>query len=996
MCRSSRPAGLFHKTTKRCTFSLSSLIIVVMLTLLFSPGSLWAAPFSKYFQFTQPDQTQLTLWGEGDEFHAVFETTTGYTVVFDPQSQAYFYAERSVDGKTLQSTGVLAHHPAPQGLALHLRIDPDAVAAAAKIRQKQWDEDTGSSRRWNQLKNRTLGTPLPPDMAAAPLAPPETTTVGAKVGLTLLIDFSDAPATISQSDINLFLNGDSYTGYGNNGSVKKYFSDVSGARLTYTNVVTIYIRMAQPRSYYNNTSIDNGTQGRLLINDAMAILKARSDYTSTILPTFSSLTVDGSNNVVAFNVYFAGADSGVWAKGLWPHSWILAAPIALGNGKSVSRYQITNVGTSLELGTFCHENGHMLCGFPDIYDYDYDSVGGAGVFSLMGSGGDGTNPSQVDAYLKLAAGWATVTDLDGSSNLTGTLTAAPNSGYDNFYRFKRTGVATEYFLLENRQKTGRDAAKLPGGGIAVWHVDELGDKDNQSLTPNSNHLNYELTLVQADNLWHFETTSGANANAGDANDLYYQGNSAAAYTNILDDSSTPHAHWWDGTGSGMSLNTFSASGQSMTFKTSPPPLSVTSTVPAANATGVAVNTTIRATFNRSMNSTTINTTTFTLNNGVTGTVSYDAGTKTATFTPSANLALNTSYTATITTGVTDAAGNHLPAAKVWSFSTVSPNLFTNGDFEDGASGWTQSSTGGWDLIYADGLHSHGGNGYAWLGGFDDQTDIISHELTIPANATAATISAWFNIESSDSSVNVYDTLEVTINNATTGAVLQILGTLSNLTTTGGSWVQSAQYDMIAYKGQTVRLTFTSSLDSSLPTEFFVDDVTLNITLPAMRSLTVNFPGTGRGTVTINPGSIACNTNYTGQFADGAALSLTGAALDYSDFSGWTGACTSSPCNLTMNANKTVNANFALDTVHKARIGSNNFSTLPAAYSSPAGTVIQAWGTYFAETLTCNLVKNVTIEGGYNDAYSAQNGYTLLQGPLIVGRGSLTVENLTIK
>jgi M6 family metalloprotease-like protein len=545
--------NLHERQSRKCMFFVSVFMLVFTLSLLFSPIFLWAAPFSKYFQFTQPDNVQLTLWGEGDEFHAIFETTSNYTVVFDPKLKAYFYAKRAVDGKNLISSGVLAHKPVPPDLAKHTRMDHDAVIAAARDRQKQWDAETGLSKRWARLKSQTLGTPSAPDDVSPLLAPPETTTIGTKIGLTLLIDFSDAPATISQMEIEAFLNGDSYTGSGNNGSVKKYFSDVSGSRLTYTNVVTIYVRMTQPKSYYNDTSKNSGTQARLLINDALAILKARSDYNSTILPTFSSHTTDGSGNVAAFNVFFAGANSGVWSYGLWPNSWVLASPVSLGNGKSIYAYQITDIDTSPELGTFSHENGHMLCHFPDIYDYGYDSKGGAGIFCLMNSGGYGTNPVQVNAYLKLAAGWATVTDL-----------AAPDNGYDHFYRYRRPGVATEYFLLENRQKTGRDA-NLPAAGIAVWHIDELGDRDNQSMTPNSSHLNYEVTLVQADNQWHFQN----NGNYGDAFDLYYQGNSAAAYTNRLADSSAPHAHWWDGTASGMNLNGFSVAGISMTFNAAP-------------------------------------------------------------------------------------------------------------------------------------------------------------------------------------------------------------------------------------------------------------------------------------------------------------------------------------------------------------------------------------------------------------------------------------------
>jgi len=206
----------------------------------------------------------------------------------------------------------------------------------------------------------------------------------------------------------------------------------------------------------------------------------------------------------------------------------------------------------------------MLCGYPDIYDYDYDSHGGAGKFCLMGKGGHGTNPSQICAYLKLASGWGTVTDLDLYSSTTATVTAFPEPNYNHWYRYLKPGVSTEYFLVENRQSTERDDG-LPASGVAVWHVDERGDRDNQSLEPNTVHANYELTLVQADNAWHFQN----NSNTGDSRDLYYAGNSAASYDNTLTDFSSPHANWWDGTESGVHFSDFSVSGPSMTFQVAP-------------------------------------------------------------------------------------------------------------------------------------------------------------------------------------------------------------------------------------------------------------------------------------------------------------------------------------------------------------------------------------------------------------------------------------------
>ena len=106
---------------------------------------------------------------------------------------------------------------------------------------------------------------------------------------------------------------------------------------------------------------------------------------------------------------------------------------------------------------------------------------------------------------------------------------------------------------------------------------------------------------------------------------------------------------------------------SFTVDTAAP--SVTSTSPEADATGVAVSTAVSVTFSEAMKASTITTGSFTLD-GVSGSVSYDSGTYTATFTPSANLAESTTYTATLSTAITDAAGNPLASAYPWSFTTT--------------------------------------------------------------------------------------------------------------------------------------------------------------------------------------------------------------------------------------------------------------------------------------------------------------------------------------
>jgi hypothetical protein len=118
------------------------------------------------------------------------------------------------------------------------------------------------------------------------------------------------------------------------------------------------------------------------------------------------------------------------------------------------------------------------------------------------------------------------------------------------------------------------------------------------------------------------------------------------------------------------------------------PPSVSATTPADNANGVALGIPITASFSEPMNAASITTASFTLSNGVTGSVSYNASTRVATFTPS-GLAYGTTYTATVTTAVRDVAGNPMTMAKVWTFTTMPPppvsEAFSGGSLP---AGWT--------------------------------------------------------------------------------------------------------------------------------------------------------------------------------------------------------------------------------------------------------------------------------------------------------------------
>ena len=475
------------------------------------------------FTFTQPDGTEVQVRVWGDEFHSVVETLDGFTVVQDPATGACCYAELSADGDELISTGILAGdgRGVPRDLEPHLRVNPEASAAAARAARADF-----YSRGVEEM-----------GPAFESEGPWEGPTTGNVAGICLLIDFSDCPATIAANEVDKFCNQNGYTGNGNNGSVRDYFYDVSDGNLTYTNhVPTAYYRATYPKTYYDDPNLPAGERARELILEALNSLEAGGF-------DFSLYDADHNGIVDALNCFYAGTRAGPWARGLWPHAWTVSFTA---DGVSTYRYQISDMGSFLTLGTFCHENGHMLMGWPDLYDYGYES-NGVGKFCIMCYYTSATNPNEPCAYLKDIAGWATTTGLG-----TSTTGLSVPSGVNTIYKFPHPTSTNEYYLIENRQKTGRDAG-LPDAGLAIWHIDKLGDNDLEAMTPSSHYL---VTLVQADGQWDLEH----GLDYGDTTDLW----KAPTYTRCSP-FSTPDTSWWDGTASELDVYDISASGATMTF-----------------------------------------------------------------------------------------------------------------------------------------------------------------------------------------------------------------------------------------------------------------------------------------------------------------------------------------------------------------------------------------------------------------------------------------------
>jgi len=152
-------------------------------------------------------------------------------------------------------------------------------------------------------------------------------------------------------------------------------------------------------------------------------------------------------------------------------------------------------------------------------------------------------------------------------------------------------------------------------------------------------------------------------------------------------------------------------------------------------------------------------------------------------------------------------------------------LLTNPGFESGATGWTQTSTLGFNPITNDpGQPAHTGTWKAWFNGNGSaDTDTVSQAVTIPSGCHAS-LSFWLHIDTTENTTTAKpDTFKVQLLNSG-GTVLTTLATFSNLDKVTGYAQHS--YDVSAYAGQAVTLKFTGTeTDANGGTTNFVADDT---------------------------------------------------------------------------------------------------------------------------------------------------------------------------
>lgn len=261
------------------------------------------------------------------------------------------------------------------------------------------------------------------------------------------------------------LSDDSFSEYGAAGSVSAYFSEQSEGKFVPKFSVFGPVTLPQNRSYYGtNTSSGADKSAEDMIVHAAPLLESTID--------FSRFDLDGDGTADNLIVVYAGQGEASYgpASSVWPHSGSLEAKkkTAEIGGVRIDRYSCINeweydkpAGT----GVFVYELATLL-GLPELGHSSMDGMAFTpDVWSVMDAGwslDDSRMPPNMSVFERYYLGWTEPKVLDAPETVT--IPAGSREGY-----MIRTERDNEYFLLENRQQTGRDAS-LPSHGLLVWHI----------------------------------------------------------------------------------------------------------------------------------------------------------------------------------------------------------------------------------------------------------------------------------------------------------------------------------------------------------------------------------------------------------------------------------------------------------------------------------------------------------------------------------------------
>ncbi|RKX29414.1 MAG: hypothetical protein DRP47_01850 [Candidatus Zixiibacteriota bacterium] len=338
--------------------------------------------------------------------------------------------------------------------------------------------------------------------------------------ICILVDFPDhryygqgVAGEPYQFDSILFSdsNCDTCTYHNPTGSMIDYYMENSYGKFYIQGDIYGWLTMPETYAWY-----ESGESGVGMLSRARDLAVHAVDAAHDAGAVFSDYDHNHDNYCDGVVIIHAGRGAEDGSYGIWSHKSTLRITRSY-DGVIISDYtmnpeEVLEHGTPRlsPIGVVCHEYGHFL-GLPDLYDINYDFPGhegsdGLGDWTLMARGnylGNSKRPGHMDAYCKAFVGF--VEPIHLTSNLYQA--QIPAVEY-NPVVYKLQYDPSEYWLIENRQKTGFDKY-LPSSGLCIYHVDTDAPPQNTMLS------RYYVGLEQADGDNDLAFTVGNHGDAGD-------------------------------------------------------------------------------------------------------------------------------------------------------------------------------------------------------------------------------------------------------------------------------------------------------------------------------------------------------------------------------------------------------------------------------------------------------------------------------------------------
>lgn len=455
---------------------------------------------------TQPDGSQLTIRLHGDESFHYTTTQDGYLIRKDVDGYFKYYDFQNK--KLTQQVATNADYRTAQEAKFLSTLAPakkwhnQMVQEATIIRKAPRVTAPGATRLHNGVQRAAKEE------------------VAESQYLVILVGFSDRPFTFTNHDFDIWLNQKGYSVNGGTGSVKDYYRDNSmGQFVPHFTVLGPYT-LPYSQLYYAGNSEETGedTNPRAMIVDACNIAKQNNPDLD-----FSIFDNNKDGYMDNVNVVYAGYSEASTGNGddMWPHSWTLDEFSLTIDNTIINAYGCSAefVGASGEMmdgiGTFAHEFGHVL-GLKDTYDTDQYTDGygvDPGDYSMFASGSynnDSRTPPYLMTFERSQMGWCNPIELNEAADISLNSLGENIAYYINAQPNRAAGTGHEWFVLENRQKTGWDAY-IPAHGLLIYHYDYTDEmvKEYWSFNaPNNNSRHRCIYIKPADGIDDTNTRNG--------------------------------------------------------------------------------------------------------------------------------------------------------------------------------------------------------------------------------------------------------------------------------------------------------------------------------------------------------------------------------------------------------------------------------------------------------------------------------------------------------